>query len=168
MKTKAVLLLPKSTSTKDVKSFLGLIGYLRKFIHSYPTIGQLLIDLLKHNGKLNFGPDERAVFTQIKNILHLNLSFLFIIPMPKLRFTAMKLEVIAVIEALKIFCIYVFGIPFKTVNDCKVFKMTIEKRDMCPKIARWIFILSKFNYAIENAKVLLCVALMHQVITLLV
>ena len=50
------------------------------------------------------------------------------------RFSSYKLEVIGVIEALKIFCIYVFGIAFKIVIDFKAFKMTMEKKDLCPKI----------------------------------
>ena len=41
---------------------------------------------------------------------------------------------------------------FKIVTNCKAFKMTREKKDLCPKIARWTFLLSEFNYTTEHCK----------------
>ena len=58
----------------------------------------------------------------------------------------------AVIEALKKFRIYVLGIPFKIVTDCNAFAMTMNKKDICTKIARWALMLSDFDYKIEHRK----------------
>ena len=155
-------------------------------------IAKPLSDLLKHNVKFKFGPDEHAAFIQLKNILasepvlaiynphaeteiHCDASidgygavlqqksiidnqfhpvyyFSKKTTPTQRRFSSYELEVIAVIEALKKFRIYVFGIPFKIVTDCKAFKMTMDKKDLCPKIARWAFLLSEFNYTIEHRK----------------
>jgi len=46
-KTKTVLQYPKSTNVKEIKSFLGLSGYYRKFIKSYSLIAKSITNLLK-------------------------------------------------------------------------------------------------------------------------
>ncbi|GBM79480.1 Retrovirus-related Pol polyprotein from transposon 297, partial [Araneus ventricosus] len=46
LKTKAVLNFPESANLKQIRSFLGLTGYFRKFIPKYSTIARSLSDLL--------------------------------------------------------------------------------------------------------------------------
>ncbi|GFV84976.1 retrovirus-related Pol polyprotein from transposon 297 [Trichonephila clavipes] len=46
-KTKAVINYPDLKNTKDVRRFLGLTGYFRKFLPSYSTIAKPLRDLLR-------------------------------------------------------------------------------------------------------------------------
>lgn len=40
-----------------------------------------------------------------------------------------ELEVLAVIDALRKFRLYVVGIPLKIATDCTVFKMTMGKKE---------------------------------------
>lgn len=68
------------------------------------------------------------------------------------KYCSYELEVLAVINALKKFRIYVLGIPFKIVTDCKAFELTMEKKDICTRIARWAIMLSEFDYEIEHRK----------------
>ena len=46
-KVEAILHWPEPTNVKQLRGFLGLSGYYRKFIQAYATKAQSLIDLLK-------------------------------------------------------------------------------------------------------------------------
>lgn len=64
-------------------------------------------------------------------------------------YTNYELEVLSAIETLKKIRVYAIGIPFKIVTGCNAFKVTMDKKDMSKKIARWGLMLSDFNYNIE-------------------
>ncbi|XP_055622399.1 uncharacterized protein LOC129765966 [Toxorhynchites rutilus septentrionalis] len=61
-----------------------------------------------------------------------------------------ELEVLAVVAALKKFRVYLLGIPFKIITDCSAFKMTMEKKDIAPRIAGWALLLEEYDYVIEH------------------
>lgn len=46
------------------------------------------------------------------------------------KYTSYELEVLAIIKALKKFRVYLLGIPFKLVTDCKAFVCTMKKKDL--------------------------------------
>lgn len=64
-------------------------------------------------------------------------------------FHAYELETLAVVESLKKFRVYVLGVPFKIVTDCRALRTTLVKRDLIPRIARWWLQLQEFQYEIE-------------------
>lgn len=66
------------------------------------------------------------------------------------RYCSYELEVLAIVRSLKKFRVYLIGIPFKIVTDCKAFAMTMRKKDVCVRVARWAFYLEDFNYTIEH------------------
>lgn len=66
------------------------------------------------------------------------------------RYTSYELEVLAIIKALTKFRVYLLGINFKIVTDCQAFTMTMNKRDLCVRVARWALLLEEFNYTIEH------------------
>lgn len=41
-------------------------------------------------------------------------------------------------------------IPFKIVTDCKAFSLTMNKKDLCVRVAKWALQLEEFNYTIEH------------------
>lgn len=61
-----------------------------------------------------------------------------------------ELEVLAIIEAVKKFRIYLLGIEFKIVTDCEAFTKTLQKKDLTTRVARWALFLEDFNYIIEH------------------
>ncbi|GFX71369.1 retrovirus-related Pol polyprotein from transposon 297 [Trichonephila clavipes] len=65
------------------------------------------------------------------------------------KYTSFELEVLAVVEALKKFRIYVLGTSFKIITDCDALVKTLSK-ELNPRIARWAFYLQEFNYTIEH------------------
>lgn len=66
------------------------------------------------------------------------------------RYTSYELEVLAIVKALVKFRIYLLGIPFKIVTDCRAFTLTMHKKDLCVRVARWALLLEEFDYVIEH------------------
>ena len=61
-----------------------------------------------------------------------------------------ELEALAIVNALKKLRVYLIGIKFKIVTDCSAFKMTMTKKELVPRIARWALMLEDFDYDIEH------------------
>lgn len=68
-KTIAVKKFPEPSTVKTLQSFLGLIGYFRKFIPKYFIIARPLTNLLKGGIKFNFGKEELRAFNLLKQCL---------------------------------------------------------------------------------------------------
>jgi len=66
------------------------------------------------------------------------------------KYDSYKLEILAIIKALKKFRVYLIGIPFTIVTDCKAFMQTMKKKDICAQVARWALFLEDFQYAIVH------------------
>lgn len=61
-----------------------------------------------------------------------------------------ELEAVAVVEAVKKFRSYLLGKEFKIVTDCLAFNQTLKKKEVSPKVWRWVEGLQEFNYTIEH------------------
>lgn len=68
------------------------------------------------------------------------------------KLTSYELEVLAIVTASKKFRVHLLGLKFKVATDCAAFTMTMNKKELTPKIARWAIILDEFDYAIEHRK----------------
>lgn len=75
-KIKAVVDWPQPTTVRQVRSFLGLVGYYRRFIHSFSKIAAPLHALthgIKHpsskNQPVEWSPDCRRAFEKLKEML---------------------------------------------------------------------------------------------------
>ncbi|MCO6516465.1 MAG: hypothetical protein J6586_08215 [Snodgrassella sp.] len=66
------------------------------------------------------------------------------------KYTSYELEVLAIVKALKKFRVYLLGIPFKIVTDCRAFALTMRKKDLCVRVARWAILLEEFDYKVEH------------------
>ena len=63
------------------------------------------------------------------------------------KYTSYELEVLAIVEALKKFRIYVLCSHFTIVTDCNAFVKTLNKKEISTHIARWALYLQDFDYA---------------------
>ncbi|GFY33849.1 retrovirus-related Pol polyprotein from transposon 17.6 [Trichonephila clavipes] len=66
------------------------------------------------------------------------------------KYDSYELEVLAIINALKKFCVYLLGQHFKIVTDCSAFQKTMQKKELITRIARWALQLEEFDYEIEH------------------
>ena len=62
-----------------------------------------------------------------------------------------ELETLAIVNALKHFRVYLNGIKFTIITDSNSVKATVNKRNLVPRIARWIY-LQDFEYDIVYPK----------------
>ncbi|XP_076660361.1 uncharacterized protein LOC143363699 [Halictus rubicundus] len=65
-KTLAVAKFPTPKTAKQIRSFLGLSGYFRKFIEGYSLIARPLTDLLRADKKFELGRREMDAFDTLK------------------------------------------------------------------------------------------------------
>lgn len=65
-KVKAVHEWPRPETKKQVKGFLGLTGYYRKFVFDYSRIALPLTDLTKDNTPFHWGPQQQEAFDALK------------------------------------------------------------------------------------------------------
>jgi hypothetical protein len=68
------------------------------------------------------------------------------------RLHSFELEVLAVVYSLQRFRNYLFGLHFTLITDCKAMKLTLEKRDIKSKIARWSMFLEDFDFEVVHRK----------------
>ncbi|KAJ8729020.1 hypothetical protein PYW07_006716 [Mythimna separata] len=74
------------------------------------------------------------------------------------RYSSYELEALAIIEAIKKFRHYLFGIHFKIVTDCQAFALTLKKKDLSAKIARRVLFLDQYDFVVEHRK---CSSMRH-------
>lgn len=68
------------------------------------------------------------------------------------KYHSFELETMAIIYGLRRFEIMLKGIPFKIVTDCMALPMTLAKREVNPRIARWEVELRNYAYTIIHRK----------------
>ena len=69
-KTKAVVNYARPKTKTEVRAFLGLVGYYRKFIHQFSSVVAPLSDLTKKSVKtINWTPDCEQAFQKVKQLL---------------------------------------------------------------------------------------------------
>lgn len=68
-KLEAVSKFPQPKNRRNIKQFLGLAGYYRKFIPNFAKIAKPLTNLLKIENKFNWGLEAEAAFNQLKEKL---------------------------------------------------------------------------------------------------
>lgn len=62
------------------------------------------------------------------------------------KYHSFELETLAIIYALQRFKVYLQGIKFKIVTDCNSLTMTLNKKDINPRIARWASSITKITF----------------------
>ncbi|UYV84469.1 hypothetical protein LAZ67_X002302 [Cordylochernes scorpioides] len=148
-KVTAVKRFPELKTIKQLQSFLGLTGYFRKFIKNYSIIAKPLSDMLKTNANFMMGPDQKQAFQDLKQILTIHYMSKKTNEAQQ-KYSSYELEVLAVVEAVKKFRIYLLGIKFKILTDCSAFTMTLKKKDLTTRVARWALLLEEYDYTIEH------------------
>jgi len=67
-KVRAVAQWPMSKTVKQIRQFLGLASWYRRFIQDFATVTASLTALTRKNARWHWGPDEATAFEQIKSI----------------------------------------------------------------------------------------------------
>ena len=68
-KIEAVRHWPVPSSIDEVRSFLGLTGYYRKFVKNYAELAHPLVSLMKKGMKYEWGPAQQSAYEQLREAL---------------------------------------------------------------------------------------------------
>lgn len=66
------------------------------------------------------------------------------------KYHSCELEVLAILEALKRWRVYLTGIKFKIETDYNAFTLTMKKQDAPLRVSRWAMYLQDFPYEVEH------------------
>lgn len=64
------------------------------------------------------------------------------------KYHSLELECLAVVYAIKHFHVYLYGISFKVMTDCDIFRLTLNKQDVNTRISRWALFLQNYDFSI--------------------
>lgn len=150
---------PMPTSAMAVHSCIGLFSYCRRFVPQFSRIAKPLQNLLHKDAVFNFDHRYHEAFYELKKRLiaapvlaiysptkttelHTDASsFGFGAALMQKqedgKLNSFELETLAIIYALRRFRVYLEGIPFKIITDCNSLTMTLEKKQINSRIARW-------------------------------
>ena len=80
-KVEKIVNAPVPKTKKQLRSFVGLAGYYRRFVPSYATVAVPLSDLLKKGSpnKLEWGQAQQLAFQQLKVRCLLSQYFIYLI-----------------------------------------------------------------------------------------
>ncbi|XP_021743003.1 uncharacterized protein LOC110709096 [Chenopodium quinoa] len=126
---------PKNVS--DIRSFLGLAGYYRRFVKDFSKIARPLTTLIKK---------ERCVLQQNgKVIAHASRQ----LKSHEVNYPTHDLELAAIVFALKIWRHNLFGVKCKIFTDHKSFKYICTQTNINMRQRRWLELFNDYDVNIE-------------------
>lgn len=189
-KVKAVRDWPEPDNLGKLRSFLGLVGYYRKFVPGLAQTSAPLTELIKKNVPWTWGDRQRAAFNALKQAL--TTAPVLAVPQfgkpyviytdasdaalgavllqdqghglrpcayysRKLRpaernYSVGDKELLAIIDALREYSVYVQGVPTKLYTDHANHRTLFSRKAEAfetPRVARWICYLQRFLPELE-------------------
>lgn len=185
-KIAAIKEFPPPSNIHELRRFLGLTGFFRKFIENFAEINRPLRPLLQTTGNVKFcwSAEHNCAFEALKSCLiskpiltlydrnqqhevHTDASATGIAGVlmqecdgkwkpvayysrhnndAEQRYHSYELEVLAIVESLQRFRIYLLGKPLRVFTDCAAVSATKLSTPLQPKIARWWLKLQEFDF----------------------
>ena len=117
-KTQAVFHFLRPKTRKNIKQFLGLAGYYRRFIPNFAKTAKSLNNLLKKEISFVWETNQEVAFTELKSNKDLPIAYYSsTILDAETRYTTTKKELLAVVRAVTHFRPYLYGTKFTLVTD---------------------------------------------------
>ncbi|GJW09444.1 putative reverse transcriptase domain-containing protein [Tanacetum coccineum] len=155
---------PKTPS--EIRSFLGLAGYYRRFIANFSKIVKPLTSLIQNNKKYEWGVEQEEAFrTLMDNLCNAPILSLidgaedFVViayeaaeikdDTRSRNYTTHDLELGAVVFALKIWRHYVYETKSVIYMDHKSLQHIFEQKELNMHQRRWIELFSDYDYEIH-------------------
>ncbi|XP_041009343.1 uncharacterized protein LOC121253391 [Juglans microcarpa x Juglans regia] len=155
-KLKAMLKWPKPRSVKELRGFLGLTGYYRRFIKEYGAIATHLTDLLKKD-KFNWNVKAQAAFDSLKQAVTQppvlgGRPIAFFSKVLKGRAVGMSTyekELFALVSAVQKWRPYLLGQAFVVKTDHLSLKFLLDQRVGTTMQQKWISKLLGYDFVVE-------------------
>ncbi|XP_039969746.1 uncharacterized protein LOC120781576 [Bactrocera tryoni] len=151
------------TNVTEVRKFLGLSGYFRKFVAGYSIVSEPLRKLLRNDTAFAWGQQQESAFNELKTVLSSKPTMQVengqLRPISyfsrsttdnEKRLHSYELEALAIVESLERFKYYVYGKKIKVITDRKALRRTMEKRELIPRISRWWLRIQELDIEIQH------------------
>lgn len=188
IKTMAVKSFPIPKSVHQLRQFLGLISYFRKFIKNCALLSSPLTKLLKKDSPWVWTADHDRAFETLKDSLTSDSMLAIFDPSKECilytdacrdgiagilmqvtecgekpvhyysrqttedekKYHSFELELLAIVQSLGRFRHYLLGAQFRIVTDCSAVRYALTKKDIIPRIARWVLSTQEFSFEIAH------------------
>ena len=153
---------PRPTTKKQVRSFLGLVGYYRDHIPAFAEISAPLTDLLK-KGKaehIQWSEAQERAYSLLKEyllqepVLKLpDLSKPFVLrtdALTEARYPIIEKECLAVVWGIKRFKLYLVGRRFTLQTDHKPLKYLKDASYQNDRVFRWAVAVQEYSFRVED------------------
>ncbi|KAJ9561600.1 hypothetical protein OSB04_006760 [Centaurea solstitialis] len=140
----------------EIRQFLGLAGYYRRFIANFSKIAQPLTALTQKDKKFIWGEKQEEAFQVLKHKL-CNAPILalpegtdnFVLKVHEKNYTTHDLELGAVVFALKIWRHYLYGTKCTIFTDHKSLQHILDQKMLNMRQRRWVELLSDYDCEIK-------------------
>ncbi|GJU56225.1 putative reverse transcriptase domain-containing protein [Tanacetum coccineum] len=149
------------TTPSEIRQFLGLVGYYRRFIEGFSKIAKPMTELTQKNQKFDWGEEQEEAFQLLKQklcaapILALpegSEDFVVYCDASIKGFGAVlmqRMKLGAVVFALKIWRHYLYGTKCVVFTDHKSLQHILDQKDLNMRQRRWIELLSDYDCEIR-------------------
>ncbi|XP_076945468.1 uncharacterized protein LOC143616556 [Bidens hawaiensis] len=151
--------LPPPTNVKAIRSFLGHVGFYRRFIKDFSKITRPMTRLLEKDLPFVFDDECVKAFTFLKEKL-VSAPILcspdwrlpFELMCDAKNYTTTEKELLAVVFAFDKFCSYLLLSKTTVFTDHTALRFLFQKKDAKPRLIRWILLLSDFDIEIKDKR----------------
>ncbi|GJV35896.1 putative reverse transcriptase domain-containing protein [Tanacetum coccineum] len=144
------------TTPSEIRSFLGLSGYYRRFIANFSKIAKPLTLLTQKNQKYVWGVEQEEAFQALKDNLYdapiLTLPDRvedFVLKIHEKNYTTHDLELGAVVFALKTWRHYLYGTKSVIYTEHKSLQHIFDQKELNMRQRRWIELFSDYKFVIH-------------------
>ncbi|WVZ76600.1 LOW QUALITY PROTEIN: hypothetical protein U9M48_024565 [Paspalum notatum var. saurae] len=141
---------------KEVRGFLGLAGYYRRFIENFSKIAKPMTFLLEKDAEFRWTDAQQATFDELKKrlttapVLTLpDQQKKFILCKHEVNYPTLDLELAAVVHALKIWRHYLFGQRCEIYTDHKSLKYIFTQNELNLRQRRWLELIKDYDMEIH-------------------
>ncbi|KAH0636086.1 hypothetical protein KY289_036001 [Solanum tuberosum] len=158
-KKKAVKQWPIPTSATDIRSFLGLVGYYRRFVEGFSSIASPLTKLTQKKVKFQWSDDCEKSFAELKT----RLTTTPVLTLPEgsdayasrqlkvheKNYPTHDLELAAVVFALKIWRHYLYGVHVDVFTDHKSLHYVFTQKELNLRQRRCLEFLKDYDMSVH-------------------
>ncbi|GJR27916.1 retrotransposon protein, putative, ty3-gypsy subclass [Tanacetum coccineum] len=143
----------RPTSVTEVRSFLGLAGYYRRFVEGFSRLALPLTKLMRKGEKFVWNEEREKSFEELKQ--RLVSSPILTLPSGtatkpyEVNYPTHDLELAAIVFALKIWRHYLYGESCDIFTDHKSLKYIFTQRELNMRQRRWLELLKDYDTNIQ-------------------
>ncbi|GJV76756.1 putative nucleotidyltransferase, ribonuclease H [Tanacetum coccineum] len=147
-KVEAITKWPRPTTVTEVRSFLGLAGYYRRFVEGFSRLALPLTQLMRKGEKFVWTDERQESFEELKRRLVIAYASRQLKPY-EVNYPTHDLELAAVVFALKIWRHYLYGEACDIFTDHKSLKYIFTQRELNMRQRRWLELLKDYDTNIQ-------------------